>query len=175
MAMEKDELERYSGILLLVLSTFIIVFLVVLQYQTVFEAGAELAFIAVGTLATVGLKLLFFPEKSQLEKSALYYWTDAQLIKSAIGKDMTPDTADLSYLNIHYSKKGDSADKPHVPYYVVNNKTMKAYWVKTELLVLNKRSIIHANTHHDERNLKNYLKENKIYLVDRNPNFGELS
>ena len=170
--MEKD---KPIGILLLVISILIILLLVGLNLQTFIEASAELALIAVGTIATLGLKFLFFPQKSVLEKSPMFHWTDFQLIQSAISKEAVSKIPDLSHLNIRYSRRKDTADKkPHSPYFIINTKTEKAYWVQTELLVLNKRNIIKSNTHENEAELRKYLKDNKITLIENNPNFGDL-
>jgi len=67
--MKKDVLEKCLGSALVVISALIILLLVGLELQTLMEAGAELALIAVGAFASIGLKLLFFPQKSILEKS----------------------------------------------------------------------------------------------------------
>lgn len=172
--MEKGNLKKLVGILLLVIAILIILLLVGLQFQTLIEASAELALIAVGATVTAGLKLLFFSQKSRLERSAMFHWTDFQLIQSAISKKVVSNIPDLSYLNIRYSRRKDTADNPHIPYFVINTKTKKAYWVRTELLVLNKRNIIPSNTHKNEAELRKYLKDNKIDLTEDNPNFGDL-
>ena len=172
--MERDELEKLTGILLLAVSILVIMLLVGLAYQTLAEASVELAFIFVGAVATYGVKFLFFPQKSVLEKTLKFNWTDVQLMRSAVSKDV-PDMPDLSYLNIHYSRRSDTADNPHIPYYIVNTKTKKAYWVSTELLILNKRSIIHSNTHKNKTDLEKYLEDNDIRLIPKNPSFEELA
>jgi len=173
--MEKENLERLVGILLLAVSVLIIGLLVGLQFQTFTEAAAELSFITVGAIATVGVKFLVFAKKSTLEKSPMFNWTDYQLIQSAIGREVVSSLPDLSYLDIRYSRLKDTADNHHRPYFVINTKTKKAFWVQTELLVLNKRNIIHSNTHESEAELRKYLKNQDITLVEGNPKIGELS
>ena len=172
--MEKNTLEKYLGFSLLLISVLIILILVGMGFQTMAEAYAELAFIAVGALASIGLKLLFFSRKSTLEESPMFQWSDVKLIRSAITTAI-PDIPDFSYLTIHYSKRDDTADNPHLPYYVVNSKTKKAYWVRQELLVLNRRLIINSNTHDGIDRLKKYLADNDIELIQDNSKLGDLS
>jgi hypothetical protein len=172
--MEKDTILKLVGILLIAISVLIVALLVVLQFQTLNEACAELALIFVGSIAAIGLKLLVFPEKSILEKSPMLQWTDVHLIKSARISDEVSDIPNLSHLNIHYSRRGDTADKPHGHYYVANIRTKKAYWVRPELLVLNRRLIIHSNTHKNETELRKYFEKIGIEIVERNSDYGEL-
>jgi hypothetical protein len=169
--MDKDTLQ---GISYLAISVLIIAFLVAWGVQALIEAAVELSFILVGALIVLGGQLLF-SKRSTLEKNMQFYWTDAQLIRSVVMKNV-PELPNFNYLNIHYSRRNDTADNPHRPFYIVNSNTKKAYWVRPELRVLAKRGIIDGNAHEDEQKLNEFLENGGIELVDkgRYSQLGEL-
>lgn len=169
MAMEKDTI---LGFALLAISGLIALVLVAYQLQTLIQAIAEIALIVVGSTATLGAKLLF-SEKSTLEKNPYFNLMDAQLIRRVITNKIQ-ELPDLSYLTIHYSRVKDNAKSHHRPYYVVNNRTKKAYWVREELVVLNSRAIIQSNGHDGKEDLELHLSNNNVDLVRRYSELGEL-
>lgn len=161
--MKADTSRRLLGIAFLIISGFVVLLLAAYGFETLIQSFAELALILVGALVTIGLQLLF-SKKSTIERNPQFYWTDVQLIRSVI-TDKVAELPDLSYLNIHYSKRKDGPDNPHRPYYVENVKTNKAYWVRPELRVLARRGIIQGVPHDNENELVEYLKTKGIELV----------
>ena len=170
--MEKDTLKKSFGIALIVIAVLIVLLLVAFGLEALVQAIAELALIAVGILATLGLQLLF-SKKSTLENEPCFYSTDVQLIRSAITTEIS-DLPNLSYLNIHYSRNVDTADNPHRPYFIVNKRTKKAYWVRPELRILNKRGIIESNAHDGKKALYEHLNKNGISKVEEYSQSGDL-
>jgi len=165
--MVKDVSERAIGIILFVMSTLIILLLAAWGIEPLVQSVVQLALILVGALVTIGIQMVF-GKKSTIEKNVQFYWTDVHLIKSVI-IDKVTDLPDLTYLNIHYSRRNDTANNPHRPYYVVNSKdknNKKAYWVRPELRVLQIRGIIEANAYYDKETLLEHFKKQGIEIVE---------
>jgi|OpeIllAssembly_1097287.scaffolds.fasta_scaffold501542_1 hypothetical protein len=160
------------GLLLLVVSALVFMILLAYQLQTLIESIAEILLIAIGATATLGLQKLFSP-KSTLEKNPYYDSTDVELIKKVITNKIQ-EIPDFSYLVIHYSRKKDNAKNHNAPYYIVNYKTKKAYWVREELIILNSRAIVHSNGHDSKEELMKYLSDRDIELIAEYSKLGDL-
>jgi hypothetical protein len=122
----------------------------------------DAANLALGAIVGFGAKLILWPERVFGRQS------DVELTMKAL------NIGSLAHLTIHYSERTDEARKPTVPYYVVNNNTKQAYWVREELRELNKRKLIQGATHFGKEELIKYLGEHGIRINDRYSKGSEL-